>query len=156
MNPTYSTQVVNEKRWLWLDYDKGISILLVGYGHCLATLTGHVSNLSDYNFFNYIGTFLYGFRMPLFFIVSGMLVGRSLVKKGLHNYIGDRMNNILYPLLIWGCIEISLQIIAARFTPFITMLLMHSFVITLISINDTLIFKQHLKQFPLLYLINFS
>lgn len=118
MNPFHST-AVKEKRWLWLDYDKGISILLVGYGHCLAMLTGHVDNLDDYTFFNYIGSFMYGFRMPLFFIVSGMLVGRSLEKKGLLNYIGDRTNNILYPLLIWGSIEITLQIIAARYTPFI-------------------------------------
>jgi fucose 4-O-acetylase-like acetyltransferase len=115
-DPFNAKFILNEKRWLWVDYDKGISIMLVGYGHALATLQGHGLNLSDYPFFNYIGTFLYGFRMPLFFIVSGLLVGRSLNKKGLGNYIGDRTNNILYPLLIWGFIEISFQIIASRFT----------------------------------------
>ncbi|MDO3641484.1 acyltransferase [Mucilaginibacter sp. L3T2-6] len=101
-----------------MDYDKGISIMLVGYGHCLSALQGHVTNLHDYTIFNYIGTFFYGFRMPLFFIVSGLLVGRSLNKKGLNNYIGDRTNNILYPLLVWGIIEITFQIIAARYTHF--------------------------------------
>lgn len=116
MDPFNSKFILNEKRWLWVDYDKGISIMLVGYGHALATLQGHGLDLSNYPFFNYIGTFFYGFRMPLFFIVSGLLVGRSLNKKGLGNYIGDRTNNILYPLLIWGFIEISLQIIAVRFT----------------------------------------
>jgi fucose 4-O-acetylase-like acetyltransferase len=116
MDPFNSKFILNEKRWLWIDYDKGISILLVGYGHALATLQGHGLDLSNYPFFNYIGTFFYGFRMPLFFIVSGLLVGRSLNKKGLGNYIGNRANNILYPLLVWGIIEISFQIIAARFT----------------------------------------
>lgn len=118
MDPFNSRFILKEKRWLWIDYDKGISIILVGYGHALDSLDGHAPDLSAYPFFSYIGTFLYGFRMPLFFIVSGLLVGRSLNKKGLGNYVGDRTNNILFPLLIWGFIEITLQIIAARFTNF--------------------------------------
>jgi len=92
--------------------------MLVGYGHCMATLSGHVPDLSTYWFFNYFGVFFYGFRMPLFFIISGLLVGRSLNRKGLNGYIGDRTNNILYPLLIWGFIEVTLQLVAARFTHF--------------------------------------
>lgn len=116
MDPFNSKYILSEKRWLWVDYDKGISIMLVGYGHCLDALEGHAMDLHSYPAFNYIGTFFYGFRMPLFFIVSGLLVGKSLKKKGLNNYIGDRSNNILYPLLVWGIIEISFQIIAARYT----------------------------------------
>ena len=117
MDPFNSKFILKEKRWLWIDYDKGISIILVGYGHCMDALTGH-TDLSAYPFFNYFGTFFYGFRMPLFFIVSGLLVARSLNKKGLNGYVGDRTNNILFPLLVWGFIEITLQIIAARFTNF--------------------------------------
>jgi fucose 4-O-acetylase-like acetyltransferase len=117
MDPFNSKFILKEKRWLWIDYDKGISIMLVGYGHCLDALGGH-TDLSAYPFFNYIGTFLYGFRMPLFFIISGLLIGKSLNKKGLNGYVSDRTNNILFPLLVWGFIEISMQIIAARFTNF--------------------------------------
>jgi len=116
MDPFNSQFILKEKRWLWIDYDKGISIILVGYGHCYATLKDHGLALDNYPFFNYIGVFLYGFRMPLFFIVSGLLVGRSLNKKGLAAYIGDRTNNILYPLFIWGFLQITLQILTARFT----------------------------------------
>jgi fucose 4-O-acetylase-like acetyltransferase len=115
MDPFNSKFILKEKRWLWIDYDKGISIMLVGYGHCLDALNGH-ADLSGYPFFSYIGTFLYGFRMPLFFIVSGLLISRSLNKKGVNGYVSDRTNNILFPLLVWGFIEISMQIIAARFT----------------------------------------
>jgi fucose 4-O-acetylase-like acetyltransferase len=118
MDPFNSKFILKEKRWLWVDYDKGISIMLVGYGHCMASLNGHVTDLSSYPFFTYFGAFFFGFRMPLFFIISGLLVGRSLNKKGLNNYIGDRTNNILYPLMIWGAIQVTLQIIAARFTTF--------------------------------------
>lgn len=117
MDPFNSQFILKEKRWLWIDYDKGISIMLVGYGHCLDSLNGH-ADLSAYPFFDYIGTFLYGFRMPLFFIISGLLVGKSLNKKGLGGYINDRTNNILFPLLVWGFIEISMQIMAATYTHF--------------------------------------
>ncbi|HVV54437.1 MAG TPA: acyltransferase [Mucilaginibacter sp.] len=116
MDPFNSRFILNEKRWLWIDYDKGISIILVGYGHCYATLIDHGLGLTSYPLINYIGVFLYGFRMPLFFIVSGMLIGRSLNKKGLANYIGDRTNNILYPLFTWGIIQITLQLLTGRFT----------------------------------------
>lgn len=117
MDPFNTQFILKEKRWLWVDYDKGISIMLVGYGHCLMALDMH-TNFSAYPFFHYIGTFLYGFRMPLFFIISGLLVGKSLNKKGLGGYISDRTNNILFPLLVWGFIEISMQIVSARCTNF--------------------------------------
>lgn len=110
-----SKQVLTQNRWLWVDYDKGISIILVGYGHCLAILNGHVPDLDKYAAFSYAGSFLYGFRMPLFFIVSGLLVAGGLRKKGLTKYIANRADNILFPLLVWGFIEISLQLISARY-----------------------------------------
>lgn len=116
MDPFNSRFILSEKRWLWIDYDKGISIMFVGFGHCFLTLNGHGLPLSDYPFINYLNTFLYGFRMPLFFIISGLLVGKSLAKKGYGGYISDRTNNILYPLLIWGSVQVTLQLLAARFT----------------------------------------
>jgi fucose 4-O-acetylase-like acetyltransferase len=103
--------ILRERRTLWIDYDKGISILLVGYGHSFAILQGHGLNFEAYPLFNYIGVFLYGFRMPLFFIISGLLIGKSLHKKGLSGYISSRANNILHPLIIWGFIEVSIKIL---------------------------------------------
>ncbi|MES2703007.1 MAG: acyltransferase [Bacteroidota bacterium] len=118
MDPFNSKFILSEQRMQWIDYDKGISIILVGFGHCLFTLQSHMIDLSAYPVLTYLATFLYGFRMPLFFIVSGLLVGRSLQSKGLNRYIGDRANNILYPLLIWGIIEITMQIVSAKLSPF--------------------------------------
>ncbi|MGZ3767794.1 MAG: acyltransferase family protein [Mucilaginibacter sp.] len=111
-----SRYILNEKRWLWIDYDKGISIILVGFGHCCLTLNGHGLPMSDYPFINYINTFLYGFRMPLFFIISGLLVGKSLNKKGFGGYFADRTNNILYPLFIWGTIQVTMWLLATSIT----------------------------------------
>ncbi|RYD55546.1 MAG: acyltransferase [Sphingobacteriales bacterium] len=113
-----SKTVQKENRLQWLDYDKGISIILVAFGHCLFTLQTHMIDLSAYPWLTYISVFLYGFRMPLFFIISGSLIGKSLQKRGMGKYIGDRFNNILYPLLLWGIIQITLQILQARFSPY--------------------------------------
>jgi hypothetical protein len=54
--------------------------------------------------------------MPLFFIVSGLFVAASLNKKGLSNYISDRFKVIFYPLLVWGTIQITLQL---QFAPYV-------------------------------------
>jgi len=116
MDPFNSSYILNEKRWLWIDYDKGISIILVGFSHCYFTLSGHGLAMEKYPFINYINTFMYGFRMPLFFIVSGLLVGRSLLKKNYSGYLTDRVNNILFPLLIWGSVQVTLQLLAAKYT----------------------------------------
>jgi fucose 4-O-acetylase-like acetyltransferase len=116
MDPFNSRYILNEKRWLWIDYDKGISIILVGFGHCFATLNDHALPLDKYPFINYFNTFMYGFRMPLFFIVSGLLVGRSLLKKGWGGYVSDRTNNILYPLFIWGSIQVTVRLLSSRYT----------------------------------------
>jgi len=53
--------------------------------------------------------------MPLFFIVSGIFLGGSLLRKGTGNYIGNRVQTLLYPLLLWGSIHITLQLIFADY-----------------------------------------
>jgi uncharacterized membrane protein YcfT len=54
--------------------------------------------------------------MPLFFIASGIFVSGSLQKRGLGAYSKNRVQNILYPMLVWGILQISLQIIFSDHT----------------------------------------
>jgi fucose 4-O-acetylase-like acetyltransferase len=118
-----SKAILGEHRTQWIDYDKGISIILVGYGHAFAVLQGHGTSFENYPFLNYIGVFLYGFRMPLFFIISGMLLGKSLQRKGVRGYLYNRVNNILHPLLVWGIIEITIKLASAGEIPSLRILL---------------------------------
>ena len=111
-----SQSILAEKRRVWIDSDKGISILLVGFGHCLATLQNKGLAMDDYPAITYISVFLYGFRMPLFFIISGIFISGGLQKKGIKGYCAYRADTILYPLMVWGFIEITLSLITARFT----------------------------------------
>ena len=111
-----SQAILQQKRWVWIDSDKGISIILVAFGHCLMTLTGHGLALDSYPIFTYINVFLFGFRMPLFFIISGIFIGSGLKRKGLKEYITNRADIVLFPLLVWGIIEISLQLLTEKYT----------------------------------------
>ena len=54
--------------------------------------------------------------MPLFFMISGMLIAGSLRKKGLSSYLTARLNTIFYPLLVWGFLQISIYLLTERFT----------------------------------------
>ena len=108
--------ILKEKRWVWIDSDKGISILLVGFGHCLMVLQNHGLALSSYPTINYISVFLYGFRMPLFFIISGIFISGGLKRKGFNGYASYRTDTVFYPLIVWGFIEVTFQLITGRFT----------------------------------------
>lgn len=111
MNLLNSHFILNNKRYAWIDYDRGISIILVTFRHCFEGLLNSGVDLKSYPYLGYLNVFLFGFRMPLFFIASGLFISSSLNKKGLSTYSSNRIKLILYPLLVWGSIQISLQML---------------------------------------------
>lgn len=58
----------------------------------------------------------FSFRMPLFFIVSGVFVAGSLAKRGLSSFIITKCRTILYPYFLWGILQITVQIAFSKFT----------------------------------------
>jgi fucose 4-O-acetylase-like acetyltransferase len=54
--------------------------------------------------------------MPLFFIASGIFISSGIQKKGLYGYINARVQNILFPLIVWGFIQTSMQIYFSAYT----------------------------------------
>jgi fucose 4-O-acetylase-like acetyltransferase len=72
--------------------------------------------MAEYPSLEYANVFLFGFRMPLFFIASGMFLSASIQKKGFNHYNVSRLQTILYPMFIWGFIQLSLQIIFNNYT----------------------------------------
>lgn len=107
-----------QHRLSWIDYDKGISIILVCYLHLAYLLQRYFHVDPDaYWLLKYSNIFLYGFRMPLFFMISGILLQSNLLKKGLAGYIKNRFNTIFYPLLVWGVIRVALQIAVGSMAP---------------------------------------
>lgn len=111
-----SKYILSNKRFGWIDYDRGISIILVTYRHCFESMEKAGLDLKSYPFLEYINVFFFGFRMPLFFIASGIFITGSMRKRGLNAYSKNRVQSILYPMLVWGVIQISLQILFSAYT----------------------------------------
>jgi len=107
-----SKYILSRDRHAWVDYARGICIILVCYRHTYEGLTNAaVLQAEHYPLLKYLNVFFFSFRMPLFFIVSGMFIGMSLQRKGVLSYIKDRFRFIFYPCLIWGVIQITLQLL---------------------------------------------
>ena len=101
------------KRLHWVDYAKGIGIFLVVVGHVLRGLeNSSILELSPS--LKFIDQWIYAFHMPLFFLVSGLFAGRSLLSKPLKNFVLDKLYTIAYPYFIWSCIQITLEHIISR------------------------------------------
>jgi len=104
--------ILSRDRHAWVDYARGICIILVCYRHTYEGLTNaDVLQAENYPLLKYLNVFFFSFRMPLFFIVSGIFVGLSLAKKSVLNFVKDRFRYIFYPFLIWGVVQITLQLI---------------------------------------------
>src|SRR6478735_8668431 len=122
--PLFNSQkVLSTSRYPWIDYVRGISIILVVYRHVFEGLVNVGIGSISYPVLKYTNIFFFSFRMPLFFIVSGMFVTLSLSRKGIRSYINKRFDTIFYPLLIWGTIHITLQLLFSKYinaqrTPF--------------------------------------
>ncbi|MEN9964620.1 MAG: hypothetical protein RL582_1715 [Bacteroidota bacterium] len=108
--------ILNDKRHGWIDYDRGISIILVTYRHCFESLKNAGIDLSNHPWLEYINVFFFGFRMPLFFIASGIFISGSISVKGISPYLSNRIKTILYPMIVWGFIQISLQLVFSGYT----------------------------------------
>ncbi|HTE09419.1 MAG TPA: acyltransferase [Chitinophagaceae bacterium] len=107
--------ILASNRLGWIDYARGICIILVCYRHCFDGLKEAHLAVADYPLLQIFNVCFYSFRMPLFFIVSGLFISRSLQKKKLSDYIWGRFSIVFYPLIIWGSLQITLQLILKNY-----------------------------------------
>ncbi len=103
-------------RLSWIDYARGIAIILVCYRHVFEGSKDAGIPVTDSDFLVYANISLYSFRMPLFFIISGLFITSSLEKRGIKQYIETRARTILYPFFVWGILQITLQLIFTKYT----------------------------------------
>lgn len=101
---------IEPNRYGWVDYAKGIAIFLVIYRHGFEGLKRAGLNAADFIGLEYANIMFFSFRMPLFFIVSGMFVASSLAKRGLPVFAGQKAKTILYPYFLWGALQITVQL----------------------------------------------
>ncbi|MDB6062128.1 MAG: hypothetical protein JWM78_2231 [Verrucomicrobiaceae bacterium] len=96
----------------WIDAAKGACILMVVLHHSIVT-SYHIP-LSDHLFgIDFAGVRLYELisknlaplRMPLFFMLSGFLVQRSVNSADWRLTVQNRVVNLIYLFLLWGAIQ---------------------------------------------------
>ncbi len=102
-------------RHLWVDYAKGVAIILVLYRHVFEGIKNSGIDVSKYIFLEEGNIIFFSFRMPLFFIVSGIFISSSFAKRGMKNFVQTKMRSILYPYFLWGIIQITLQLIFSEY-----------------------------------------
>jgi len=114
ISDAFNSQVLQKKRHVWVDYLRGIVIILVVYHHAfLGMVKNGVSvpqSIMDANMA------AYSFRMPLFFIFSGIFTALTLSSKSFKAIAWNKFNLLFYPYVIWSIIQITLQIIFSDYT----------------------------------------
>ena len=104
--------ILSRDRYPWIDYARGICIILVCFRHTHEGLANaNILQANEHPVLQFLNVFFFSFRMPLFFIISGIFVGASLRKKGIMHFIEDRFRYIFWPFLVWGCIQITMQLL---------------------------------------------
>ncbi len=93
----------------WVDYAKGIGIILVVYGHLLSS-GFHAGLAVPQHFFLLSDSLVYSFHMPLFFFLAGLFAGQSCRKRGLKKFLVNKLEIIAYPYLIWSFLQASVEL----------------------------------------------
>jgi len=88
-------------RTTWVDYAKGIGIILVVVGHTLRGLQKTPVTVPGWEF---VDAWIYAFHMPLFFFLAGLFVEHSC-RVTLGSFIADKARRILWPYFVWTLIQ---------------------------------------------------
>ena len=105
---------VNRTRIIWIDYAKGLGIFLVVLGHTLRGL--HSSQIIvDSPAFRFIDSWIYGFHMPLFFLLSGLFAERQ-VERSPGVFLQDKLATLAYPYFVWSILQSLVQFAVSRYT----------------------------------------
>lgn len=97
-----------KQRVQWIDYAKGIGIFLVVLGHTIRGIVGN-SILESTALVQFVDRWIYAFHMPLFFLISGLFVQRSL-QKPFNTFIVDKFQVLAYPYFVWSILQGILQL----------------------------------------------
>ncbi len=93
----------------WVDYGKGIGIILVVYGHLLSS--GYHAHIKiNEHFFELPDSIIYSFHMPFFFFLTGLFVEQSLLKRGTCGFLVNKFQHLAYPYLIWSLLQTSIEL----------------------------------------------
>lgn len=107
---------MEKKKNAFIDYVKGIAILLVLVGHCIQYGSGadFLENGEYWN--NIVMKVIYSFHMPLFIAVSGYLFWFSVKNHGMVNSIKSRIVRLVPVCFTWAIILSLVDFTKGEFT----------------------------------------
>jgi fucose 4-O-acetylase-like acetyltransferase len=111
----FNTDIVNSSRLPWIDYARGIAIMLVLYRHIYEGISRAGLSGQKFAYLEHANIIFYSFRMPLFFILSGMFIGKSLKKRSVQTLINNKFSILFWPYLVWSLIQVTLQLLLAGY-----------------------------------------
>jgi uncharacterized membrane protein YcfT len=95
---------VTPSRVAWVDYAKGLCIILVVMMH---SVTSYGVLVHDWGFLHEVVDFARPFRMPDFFLISGLFLSRT-INAPLREYVDKKVLHFIYFYLIWLVIEMAI------------------------------------------------
>lgn len=102
---------MKKERELWIDILKGLAIIFVVMGHVVSSYRNS-NMLMDAVAFNFIYEFVYAFHMPLFFVVSGYLAGKSKKEEPLATSILQKCISLGVPYVVFSIVLFCLKFLA--------------------------------------------
>ena len=98
----------------WVYHARGLALLLIVYRHIVLGIQFHQVEMSPflYNF----QLFFSNFRMPAFFLLSGVFLMKSLRRKTETELAEVKVKNLLYPYILWASIMLITQIVFSQFS----------------------------------------
>lgn len=110
-----NTNTGSNNRLAWIDYARGIAIILVLYRHIFEGISRTGIPTTGYDYLEHANIVFYSFRMPLFFILSGVFIGKSLAKRSVEKLLANKFSILLYPYLLWSVLQVTLQILLSKY-----------------------------------------
>lgn len=97
----------------WVDYARGLGIILVVYAHLLSS--GFHAHLPiQEHFFFLSDSIVYSFHMPLFFFLAGLFVEKSFKKRGARAFLVNKIKFIAYPYLLWSFLQAGIELVFSK------------------------------------------
>lgn len=100
-------------RIYFIDFVRGIVIILVVFGHNLQYGSGSEFYKNELYFQNVIFKIIYSFHMPIFALLSGYLFFFSM-KKDIKIVLKRRVSSLIFPIFIWKTIETFARLLLGR------------------------------------------
>lgn len=105
LDKIYDKRVFLTDRLIYWDLLKGISIVLVVFGHSIQYGSGQAFYIKESFFEDVVFQTIYSFHMPLLMTVSGYLLSFSVKKYNFSGIITRKINSLLIPIFAWGIIS---------------------------------------------------